>query len=387
MKIRRGRSEWRTISLLNHQRVSVWFFIAAFFFVKAVAGAQSSTSQGLAKVEGIHLTRDGQPWIPHGFHQIAFAVAPGALSGAPPFFGAASRNYTPQEYLDMREHGADSVRIQVAQNGIDRNGSYYSREFEAKVIGAVHAARQAGLTVIISIQNEEQTGEQQKEAELPTAATERVWRALAPVFAQDHGVLFELFNEPRIQPMPPQGPSSDQWQAWAAAMNRMIAVIRSLGAGNVVIADGLQRAETLHGAPKLSDRAQQVVYAAHPYAHSNEDQLPDAWKWKFGDFSSTAPVIISEWGIGYYCDIHTPKQTERFLLYIQDRSIGLEIVTWDWASPTFGSFNYGFPKPKISSFEAGVCSGRNIPAGFGVGEMVDRLYKTGSPSIGPSTAF
>ena len=125
----------------------------------------------------------------------------------------------------MREHGAESVRIQVAQNGIDRSGSYYSREFEVKVIGAVHAARQAGLTVIISIQNEEQTGEQQKEAELPTTATERVWCALAPVFAHDRGVLFELFNEPRIRPMPPRGPSPDQWQTWAAAMNRMISVI------------------------------------------------------------------------------------------------------------------------------------------------------------------
>ena len=107
-------------------------------------------------------------------------------------------------------------------------------------------------------------------------------------------------------------------------------------------------------------------------------------KWKFGDFSSTAPVIISEWGIGYYCDIDTPKQTERFLQYIQDHGIGLEIVTWDWAPPTFGSFNYGFPQPQTSSFQAGVCSGRNIPGGFGVGKMVERLYKTGTPSSWPA---
>ncbi len=54
-------------------------------------------------------------------------------------------------------------------------------------------------------------------------------------------------------------------------------VIRALGAVNVVVADGLQVAETLHGAPELIDPLRQVVYASHPYAHTSQDQTEDAW--------------------------------------------------------------------------------------------------------------
>ena len=362
---------------------AVWFSLTPLLLLPVVAVSQTTPRGGEAAVAGAQLTRDGRPWIPHGFHQIAFAVAPKMLQDAPPFFRVASENYTPQEYSGMKAHGADSVRIQVAQNGIDPAGEAFTPDFRDKVIGAVRSARETGLTVIISIQNEKQTGEMQMPSELPSKATERVWKELVPIFGQDRGVIFELFNEPRITPTPKGGPTSDQWRSWAEAMNRMIDVVRTLGAANVVVADGLQFAETLHGAPELNDPLQQVVYASHPYAHTSEDQTEDAWKRKFGEYSRKVPVIISEWGIGYYCDIHTPKATEQFLQYLQDHRIGLEIVAWDWQSSTFGSFNYDFPDPKVSSFEGGVCQGRDLPAGFGPGKMVERWYKTGSPAAAP----
>ena len=103
------KANTRLLVQLSQQLVTICSLTAAFCLVSTLADAQIAPSRGLAKVEGVHLTRDGQPWIPHGFHQIAFAVAPGALSGAPPLFGVASQNYTPQEYVLMREHGADSV--------------------------------------------------------------------------------------------------------------------------------------------------------------------------------------------------------------------------------------------------------------------------------------
>ena len=362
----------------------VWSCVFSFFLWPCTAVSQATHDSGQASVLGIHLMRDGRPWTPHGFHQIAFAVAPKMLENAPPFFRVASENYTAQEYSAMKAHGADSVRIQVAQNGIDPAGEAFTSEFRDKVIGAVRSAREAGLTVIISIQNEKQTGEPQTPVELPSKATERVWTELSPLFGRDRGVLFELFNEPRFVPSPKGGPTPDQWRSWGEAMNQTISVVRALGARNVVVADGLQFAETLKGAPELVDPLHQVVYASHPYAHTSQDQTEDAWNRKFGDYSHRAPVLISEWGIGYYCDVHTPNATERFLQYLQDRGIGLEIVTWDWESPTFGSFNYGFPNPKISSFEGGVCQGRDIPPGFGPGRMVERWFKTGSPAATPT---
>lgn len=248
---------------------------AILLVLSHLAVSQALSHAGDVRVVRAHLIRDGQPWTPHGFHQIAFAVAPGGLHAVPPFFNVASENYSPQEYTEMKEHGADSVRIQVAQNGIDPDGMHYVPEFRTRVVSAVREARSAGL-VVISIQNEEQTGQLQKDAELPSDATKRVWDIFAPIFKEDRGVMYEVFNEPRIRPMPPQGPTSEQWRRWAAAMNRMIQVVRSYGADNVVVADGLQRAETLHGAPPLDDPLRQVIYASHPYAHSAQDQCPDA---------------------------------------------------------------------------------------------------------------
>ncbi len=136
-----------------------------------------------------------------------------------------------------------------------------------------------------------------------------------------------MLNEPRIGPQTDSPPPVEQWRAWALAMNQTIALVRRLGAVNVIVADGLEASQELSGAPRLSDRLHQVVYAAHPYALQNMDEMPGAWKQKFGDFSRESPVIISEWGIGYHCDANTASSTVAFLNYLQENQIGLEIVT------------------------------------------------------------
>lgn len=124
-----------------------------------------------------------------------------------------------------------------------------------------------------------------------------------PALGADRGVLFELFNEPRPAPSKPDlQPSPRNWAAWAGAMNEVIRVIRQAGAVNVVVADGLQYGEQLSGAPQLDDSLKQVAYASHPYAHNAADQTVAVWDAKFGDFAQSAPVIITEWGTGYYCD-------------------------------------------------------------------------------------
>ncbi len=163
--------------------------------------AQSGDARGQVLVDGNHLVRDGHPWIPHGFYQIAFEVSPGALPTQKPFWTIASQNYAPTEYTEMRAAGADSVRIQVSQPGMDPDSPLSTPAFREGFKGAVRAARAAGLTVIISIQDESQTGELMP-AILPNDVTRRVWRELAPVFGHDRGIVFELFNEPGWKPSP-----------------------------------------------------------------------------------------------------------------------------------------------------------------------------------------
>jgi len=353
--------------------------------VQAQPVAQSGVVPGEVRVVGNRLVRDGHPWIPHGFYQVAFEVSPGALETQKPFWAIASQNYSPAEYAEMRAAGADSVRIQVSQPGMDPNNPLSTPQFRDRFKGAVGSARAAGLTVIVSIQDESQTGEQLP-AILPNDVTRRIWRDLAPVFGHDRGVLFELFNEPGWKPSPiinsPRArPVPTSWQAWKEAMDQTISTVRTTGATNVVIADGLQLAEQLTGAPRLYDPLGQVAYGAHPYAHNAADQTAPVWDRKFGDFARIAPVFVTEWGTGYYCDSDTPASVVSFLQYLQEHGVGLQAGTWDWSSAHFGSAVYDFPHGKFSSFV-----GPNGPlscqdAGFGLGKTVEAWYRTGVPPV------
>ncbi len=93
---------------------------------------------------------------------------------------------------------------------------------------------------------------------------------LAPLFKNDPEIIFEIMNEPQPQP------TAVNWAAWATAMNAMIAIIRGAGATNVLIADGLGFAESLSGAPALTDPLNQYAYADHPYFHMASDQTSTA---------------------------------------------------------------------------------------------------------------
>jgi len=165
-------------------------------------------------------------------------------------------------------------------------------------------------------------------------------------------VLFELYNEPNDLPEPEtanpdinQRPTVEQWRRWANAMNETIAFVRSRGAVNVVVVDGLVHAQQLNGAPELNDPLRAVLYAAHPYASGPRaayNQTEAVWNEKFGNFARTHPVIISEWGIGFYCDANTPNSVVEFLKYLHERGIGLEAGIWDFTPPGFKNLTHKF---------------------------------------------
>jgi len=359
--------------------------------------AESADRSDSVTVEGRQLLRGGRPWIPHGFFQVAFAVPP-TYTDQKAFYRQAYEGYSPSEYDTMKAEGADSVRMQLAQDGADpSNDKFFDASWLQQAIDAVHAARAAGLIVILSIQDEKQTGVR-KEAPLPDEATRRVWTELAPIFGKDRGVLFELYNEPNDLPASDTHPDTDlpptqeQWELWAHAMNETIKTVRDLGARNVVVADGLVHAQQLTGAPDLIDPLHQVVYAAHPYVNGPQryadfNQTAAAWEEKFGRFSRTHPVIISEWAIGYFCDTKTPESVVNFLRYLQNHQIGLEAGLWDFEPAGFNNLTHGFPDDlHFSTFlnvEGKTCTLNDAPPDYGPGKTVESWYLTGTPPNAP----
>ena len=374
--------------------------------------APGTQATGLVKVSGKVIYRDGKPWIPHAFQQVAFVAPPLyiATGNAKPIFVTAAQTYAaqssaPTEYTQMVQQGADCVRIQVAQTGIDPASKYVSPAFVQSVADAAKAARAAGLTVMLSDQDESQTGEP-SESPLPSTDAQAAWTNLltaAPWIGQDTGIMLEIYNEHYIMANEKEGiPSMSDWGQWQGAMNSLISTIRATGAINVLIADGLEHAEELSGAPTLNDIVSPVVYGSHPYAHNYQDQnaagtdangtsVPETgWNVKFGTFAASKPVIVTEWGNGYYCDNTTGTSDLKFLQYLQGLGVGLVATTWDWAGPNFGSVRVSFPaNTTITSFPVAGTPICNAPAGstdaviddgVGPGQLVQTWFTTGTPS-------
>lgn len=354
-------------------RAGLTYVAMVFSVASAFANGQRiETGRGNVEIRGRQLYRDGRPWIPHGFYQIAFEVAPKLLERADhPFWATAARNYTADEYSDMRDAGADTVRIQIAQMGADPESPLFDRAFVNRALTAVRAARSVGLTVILCVQDESHIPGD-RPIDLPDDATRRIWAAIAPQFADDNGVMYELLNEPRPQNNP------ENWRRWKEAMMQTLRVVRQSGARNVIIADGLNVGQTLEGAPMLEDS--QVAYASHPYALQQFGQTRQAWDAKFGNFARRAPVIVTEWHFGgFFCNADTPRATVQFIQYLQQHGIGVVVGTWDWAPAGFGNARWGFPDAKFSSFSGLACH----QPGFGLGRTIETWYTTGVPASDP----
>ena len=144
------------------------------------------------RVQGASLLNNGVPWVPRGVQIVGLVAPPPALVGK---YIAAGQHFGLAELQAAVAEHADMIRFQVSEFGIDPQGPLYSAAYVQSVQAAVEEARSLGLNVIVSLQAESPAGELTR-CPLPDAGAERAWQVLAPMFAGDNGVMFELYNEP-----------------------------------------------------------------------------------------------------------------------------------------------------------------------------------------------
>lgn len=300
-------------------------------------GTGTGTAATGVTVSGAHLLEDGTPWTPRGV-QIVGLVAPDDLLWGK--YVAAHAAFGAGELSQARADGADLIRFQVSQFALDPLGSYYSAAYLQEVIDAVRMARSLGLAVIVSMQAELPTGLTFR-CPLPDGQTERAWAGLAPIFAGDPGVMFELYNEPGLSQ------SAANWQTWltggpvidpsgvgcsAVGMQQLIDAIRAEHADNVLIVPGLNYETTLAGMPALTDPASpsdpQLAYGVHyPLPWGG---IP-VWKAAFGRRSGQVPVIVTEWDENSTtsCYPNSPAQSALLLDYLAVKQIGVVGFAFD----------------------------------------------------------
>lgn len=145
------------------------------------------------------------------------------------------------------------------------------------------------------------------------------WSQVATRYKSNPWVIFELYNEPHDV-------SWSQWlngDATYAGMQEMYNAVRAAGASNMVLVGGLNWAFDLSGVGAgYAVQGTHVAYATHPYDYAGK-QVAD-WPAAFGYLTSTAPVVMTEFG--QYCN--TDTYVADLLTYAQTNQI--HWTAWAW---------------------------------------------------------
>jgi endoglucanase len=294
-------------------------------------------------------------------------VAPDGVLRGP--YIEAHRHFGEKILREARAWGANTIRFQLSQPGLDPQGALYSSSYVSEVTRAMALARSLGFVVIASIQDQPPSGETLR-VRMPTAATLRANLTLGALVKEDRGIIIELFNEPALRPSP------ENWTLWqrgglspegfpVVGMQTIIDNLRQEGVGNLLAVDGLRFSKSFDGMPPLSDPLGQIVFAVHPYLMGNGH--PQLWQWRFGFLTDAGkPVIATEWSAptrlkrngNAWCLRFPPETPARELQFLAAKEIG--IVGWA----------FDFPGTLVADFN---CSGSSSP---GInGRRVGRIRK------------
>ncbi|MHB8812757.1 MAG: cellulase family glycosylhydrolase [Steroidobacteraceae bacterium] len=269
-------------------RCVLLIFLAMLFPVSAVA-AQHVT------IKGKIFYLDGRPWLPKGLKIEAFA-RPAYIPSAPKWMNDPSNLqgrawWTPQELTAMKiRFGATVVRFAVSQPALDPQSPIYDPNYLSELLGVFRQARDAGFVVIPSMDAQGENGILDLPC-MPNDSAVRAWRTLAPRLANDPGVMLELFDEPCKWNKP------ETRTEWARETQAIIDAVRTAGARNILLVQGLFWARQTNGLfPLLHDPLpNRLALAVHPYLVKDIFVNESQWQAAFGVDAANYPMIATEW--------------------------------------------------------------------------------------------
>jgi hypothetical protein len=268
----------------------------------------------------------GQRFVPYGF--VLFCLATTTL---------ACEHQSPTDSQKMEAAAtywhANTVRLQVAQEHLfDR--SPYDATYLAAIDQEVALAHSLGLAVILSLQEEEFGG-----PTLPTASATRFWAFMAAHF-RDSAVIFDLYNEPRLAPY---DGFAWEWNIWRngghvdthgidetfVGMQSLLKTIRTIGAHNVVEAEGLGKDHDLSEVSTHYLTGANVVYGIEPDLNADLD-TPAEWAKEYGDLADSVPVVMDafqDYPTSGACFSHSPSVLPEEMNYLASKQLGLLVWT------------------------------------------------------------
>jgi endoglucanase len=330
-------------------------------------------------VSGNLLLRGGAPWVPRGFVMVA-ALSP-TRTGAG---GRAFANLSDAAMQAARSWGADSLRFQVSQRGLDpEDGLFGGERYIGDIRAAVDLASAHGFNVILSVQDQSLSGGTAHPQ--PSPATRRAWGTLTAELNGRPDIMYELFNEPQNHDgvsgwavWRDGGPAADNQGDPAIGHQPLLDYIRSTGSTNVVIVDGGRWGGSLKGVPLLHDPLGQLAYGVHPYLANAALDVAD-WDARFGYLTGTVPVIATEWNAHSsmgICRPEWPQISQQLLGYLAAHRIGL--YGWAFDIPNSLVKDWSRNPTSFDGYQCGVSGG-------GAGELIRAYFLGDAPPVPPPT--
>ncbi len=171
------------------------------------------------------------------------------------------------------------------------------------------------------------------------AETNEFWEYMAPKFADDSHVLYEIFNEP----INFVGTLEENWQSVRQNMQTWVDIVRSHAPKNLLLVAGPSWSQMIGPIADNPIDGNNIIYVSHLY--------PSHWRfaWWYGgqieQCAAVAPVIMTEWGFsqGYDPDPNNmmygsiTEYGQPLMDFVEAHQISYTAwcASYDWGPPMF----------------------------------------------------
>jgi endoglucanase len=212
--------------------------------------------------------------------------------------------------------GANAVRVPVNEQcwlgGPGIKPAYAGASYQRAIERYVSLLNAYGFAVILDLAGTAPGTEMPAHQEaMPDSHSVAFWRSAATAFGRNTSVVFDLFNEP--------WPGNDAdtaaaWSCWrnggctqvsqnggeayrASGMQQLVSAVRGTGARNVVIAEGIQYAETVDQWLKYrpSDPTGNLIASVHVYSFNSCSSVR-CYNGAMKALAAHVPLLIGELG-------------------------------------------------------------------------------------------
>ncbi len=185
------------------------------------------------------------------------------------------------------------------------------------------------------------------------------WETVAPEFAEDAHVLFEVYNEPihpfqgHYDPNVDVDPTDDEaietWNAWKDAAQPWVDTIRANAPRNLILIGSPRWSQWTYQAPRNEFDGDNLAYTGHVYAHPSLRPLSTY----FGEPARQVPVFMTEFGWGPWgadwLKGSAEEEGEEFKAFFENHDVHWQVwcfdskwspamLDHDWSVNSYGAF-------------------------------------------------